>query len=146
ESILNYVRRSQEQVLLADVADGHAFAQDAYLLRARPKSALCVPIVLQTKLIGMLYLEHREATGVFTPERLELLRLLAAQAAISIENARLYDEAQQREIRLRRLVESNLIGIVFSDTSGRITDANDAYLKIIGYTRAELIAGKIDWT
>jgi PAS domain S-box-containing protein len=160
ETILNYVRRSQEQVLLADATEAHPFSADPYLLQHRPKSVLCIPIVRQTTLVGLLYLENTLITHAFTPERVTVLELLASQAAISLENALLYADLQQengerkrveavlreREARIRRLVESNIIGIFFWNLQGGIGDANDAFLDLVGYRRDELLSGKLKWT
>src|SRR6202022_787869 len=68
-----------------------------------------LPLVKQAKLIGVLYLENNLASHVFTPSRISVLELLASQAAISLENARLYSDLQEREARIRRLVDSNII-------------------------------------
>jgi len=154
---LNYVRRSQEKVLLANASAPHPFAADPYFVRQQPKSLACVPILRQAVLIGLLYLENNLVTHAFTPDRVAVMELLASQAAISLENAQLYGDLQQenmerkraeealreREARIRRLVESNIVGISFSDLHGGVIDANDAYLQIIGYTRQDLQSGKI---
>ena len=66
-------------------------------------------------------------------------------AAISLENIRLYDDLQDREAKIRRLVDSNIIGVVMWCADGRIIDANEAYLRIIGYDRGDLIAGRLNW-
>ncbi|MCP4130785.1 MAG: AAA family ATPase [bacterium] len=89
-SIINYVARVKENVLLNDTDDDRKFSSDLYIKEYKPKSVLCVPIVNQGKLSAILYLENNLLTGAFTPERLELLTMLSSQAAISIENARLY--------------------------------------------------------
>ncbi|HEY9853907.1 MAG TPA: AAA family ATPase [Leptolyngbyaceae cyanobacterium] len=91
-SIINYVRQTQKNVVLNNATDEGIFATDSYILKHQPKSVLCVPIVHQGKLIGILYLENNLTTGAFTAERVEVLQLLSAQAAISIENARLYQD------------------------------------------------------
>ncbi|MBI3896933.1 MAG: EAL domain-containing protein [Gammaproteobacteria bacterium] len=94
ESILNYVRRSRENVILVDAAVPNPFSTDSYLIDTRPKSVLCLPIVRQAELVGVLYLENNLTANAFTPDRLIALELLSAQAAISIENARFYSELQ----------------------------------------------------
>ena len=76
----------------------------------------------------MLYPENRLTSHVFTPDRIAVLELLAAQAAISLENTRLYSDLQEREAKVRRLVDSNIIGIFILDLEGRIVEANDAFL------------------
>ena len=157
ESILNYVWRSQEKVLLADATAFHPFAADPYFARRQPKSLACVPIIRQAALIGLLYLENDLVTHAFTADRVAVMEVLVSQAAISLENAQLYGDLQQenierkraeaalreRDVRIRRLVESNIIGIAISDLHGGVIDANDAYLRIIGYTRQDLLSGKI---
>ncbi|HEX2573347.1 MAG TPA: AAA family ATPase [Polyangia bacterium] len=100
-SVLNYVRRSWERVILADAVEAGPFAADEYLCRVRPKSVLCLPIIRQTELVGLLYLENHLVARAFTPDRLAVLEVLAAQSAISIENARLYAEVQRAEAALR---------------------------------------------
>jgi PAS domain S-box-containing protein len=140
ESVLNYVRRSREQVVLADATEANPFSADSYLQARRPKSLLCLPILRQAELVGILYLEHRLVTQVFTADRLTVLRLLASQAAISLENAQLYTELKERESRIRRLVESNIIGICFWNIDGRVTEANEAFLRMTGYTSEDVRA------
>ncbi|MDB5854588.1 MAG: sensory box protein [Herminiimonas sp.] len=144
-SILSYVRRSREQVVLADVAQPNPFSNDDYFARQRPKSVLCLPILRQAALLGVLYLENRLVTHAFTPERVTVLELLASQAAISLESALLYADLRTREARIRRLVESNIIGIFFWNLGGDISDANDALLHIVGYRRDELLSGSVRW-
>jgi PAS domain S-box-containing protein len=85
------------------------------------------------------------ASHVFTADRARLLELLASQAAISLQNTRLYADLQEREARVRRLVDSNIIGILIWGLEGSIKDANEAFLEIVGYDRAALTAGKIHW-
>lgn len=93
-SAINYVARTQESVVLNDATTEEIFASDPYTLDRKPKSILCTPILHQGKLTGILYLENNLTTGGFTPDRLEILQLLSAQAAISIENARLYEDLE----------------------------------------------------
>ena len=90
EAILNYVIRTRTSVILDDASGENLFSADPHIQRARVKSVLCVPLLKQAKLIGVLYLENNLATGVFTPSRRSMLELLASQIAISLENARLY--------------------------------------------------------
>src|SRR5262249_3242741 len=114
--------------------------------RRRVRSVLCVPLLKQTRLIGVIHLENNLTAGAFTPARITLLELLASEAAISLENARLYRDLQEREARVRRLVDSNIIGIVIWHTDGRILHANESFLRIIGYAREKLAAGHLAWT
>ena len=94
---------------------------------------------------GLLYLENRLTSHAFPPERIAILELLAAQAAISLENTRLYSDLQEREAKVRRLVDSNIIGIFIWDFRGRIIDANEAFLDIVGYSREDLISGRLNY-
>jgi serine phosphatase RsbU (regulator of sigma subunit) len=90
-SIVNYVARTLEPVVLDDAANAGKFTHTPYVLKLRPKSILCMPLTTKDKLTGVLYLENNLATGVFTAGHLEALKVLSSQAAISLENARLYD-------------------------------------------------------
>lgn len=101
-SIINYVRQTQENLVLNDATYEGIFTTDHYILDHRPKSVLCVPIVHQGKLVGILYLENNLTTGAFTAERVEVLQLLSSQAAISIENARLYQDLAVANAELKQ--------------------------------------------
>jgi PAS domain S-box-containing protein len=103
QSALHYVIRTQESVLLDDASSDNAYSKDEYVLQNRSKSVLCLPIVKQAKLVGALYLENNLAPGVFTPDRIAGLQLLASQAAISLENASLYSDLQLQAGLLQRL-------------------------------------------
>jgi PAS domain S-box-containing protein len=94
----------------------------------------------------VLYFENNLASHVFTPSRISVLELLAAQAAISLENARLYNDLQEREAKIRRLVDANIIGIFIWELGGRFLDANDTFLRMVGYEREELVSGRVRWT
>lgn len=90
QSVINYVARTSETLVLDDARTAKNFASDRYILHHQPKSLLCTPIHNQGKLIGILYLENNLTTGAFTHNRLEILRLLTVQAAISLQNSLLY--------------------------------------------------------
>jgi PAS domain S-box-containing protein len=145
KSVFHYVVRTKESVLLHDASSQNSFSADDYIRDHRSRSVLCLPILKQTRLIGTLYLENNLTTGAFTPARMVVLTLLASQAAISIENASLYRELAERESRIRRLVDSNIIGIFVWDLDSRIIDANEAFLRIIGYGRDDLVSGRLGW-
>lgn len=104
-SLINYVARTQQPVVLDDAVQEAVFASDTYLQHYQPKSVLCAPIFYQGEFIGIIYLENNLTTGAFTAERLELLKLLTAQAAIAIENARLYARAQEKSQQLQASLE-----------------------------------------
>jgi len=108
ECMINYVRRSRQIVLLADASAPHPFAADDYFSRQHTQSVLCMPILRQAELVGLLYLENNLATCAFTPERIALLEVLVAQAVISMQNARLYGDLE-RENSERKRVEAALL-------------------------------------
>ncbi|KYC41886.1 serine/threonine protein kinase [Scytonema hofmannii PCC 7110] len=108
-SVINYVHRTHENVVLNDATLEKVFATDRYIIIYQPKSILCTPIVNQGKLIGILYLENNLTTGAFTPERLEVLQLLSSQAAISIENARLYNDLEDSNRTLEAKVQERTL-------------------------------------
>jgi PAS domain S-box-containing protein len=102
ESIIRYVVRIGESVILDDASIRDPFSEDRYVRRRRARSVMCLPLVNQAKLIGLLYLENNLTPNVFTSVRIAALNLLASQAAISLENTRLYRDLQEREATLRR--------------------------------------------
>ncbi|OKH37413.1 serine/threonine-protein kinase PknK [[Phormidium ambiguum] IAM M-71] len=103
-SIVNYVIRTQENVVLNHAAQEGQFTRDPYITATGLKSVLCTPLLNQGKLTGILYLENNLTEGAFTTDRLELLKLLSAQIAISIENAQLYKNLQEFNQNLEQLV------------------------------------------
>jgi GAF domain-containing protein len=103
-SVLQYVLRTRENVVLDEAATEPPFAADPYIRHHQARSILCLPLITQTKLIGVLYLENNLTTRVFAAARIAVLRLLASQAAIALENARLYRDLTEREAKIRRLV------------------------------------------
>jgi PAS domain S-box-containing protein len=152
ESILRYVIRTRQSVILDDASVQNLFSTDEYLRRRRSRSILCLPLLKQRELIGVLYLENSLTPRVFTPDRLAVLELLASQAAISLENARLYADLRQEnsdrtkaeealrasEERWRKLFENSSAGIAFCAPDGRFIAANLALQKMLGYTEEEL--------
>jgi PAS domain S-box-containing protein len=145
DSLIRYVIRTRESVIIGDTSRPNRFSEDDYLRGRQPRSILCLPLIKQRRLTGLLYLENTLTSHAFTPDRIALLELLAAQAAISLENTRLYSDVQEREAKVRRLVESNIIGIYIWDYQGRIIDANEAFLDMVGYSREDLIAGRLHY-
>ena len=146
ESVVHYVARTRDSVILGDASAQNPFSTDAYIRQYHSRSILCLPLINQTKLIGVLYLENNLASHVFTATRIAILKVLASQAAISLENSRLYLDLAEREAKIRRLVDASIIGVFIFDTEGRIYEANNAFLRIIGYDRADLDSGRIRWT
>jgi len=102
-AIVNYVARTQESVVLDNAVREGQFTNDPYIQKNQPKSILCVPLINQSQLVSIIYLENNLATGAFTPERVELLKVLSGQAAISLQNSKLYTEVRENESRLAQL-------------------------------------------
>jgi predicted ATPase/transcriptional regulator with GAF, ATPase, and Fis domain len=111
KGIVNYVRRTLESVVLADAGADDRYAADEYVTRWQPRSILCTPVLKQGRLVGVLYLENDLVTDAFTSDRIRLMQLISSEAAISIENARLYEEMKQ-EATHRRQTEETLRSIV----------------------------------
>jgi PAS domain S-box-containing protein len=146
ESIVRYVIRTRESVILDDASRPNLFSADDYLRNRQSKSILCLPLIKQQQLTGILLLENALTSHAFTPARIAVLELLTAQAAISLENTRLYGDLHEREARIRRLVDANIIGILIIDLGGQIIEANEAFLRMVGYEREDLVAGRMRWT
>src|SRR5262249_41508264 len=108
ESVVQYAARTQESVILDDASASSPFADDEHIRRARIRSVLCLPLVRQGKLVALLYLENSLARDVFAPGRTAVLQVLAAQAAMALENGRLYRDLHQRQKNIRRLVDANV--------------------------------------
>ena len=104
-TIIQYVARIKENLVLEDAAHQGKFTTDPYIIKHQPKSLLCAPLIHRNNLSGIIYLENNVATGAFTPERLEVLPLLCSQAAISLENANLYKQQQDYSKTLEEKVE-----------------------------------------
>jgi PAS domain S-box-containing protein len=143
---VRYAPRAHETVNLDDASARGAFSSDEYIRREHAKSVLCLPLLQQGRLMALLYLENNLAAGVFTPARMAVLNVLASQAAMSLEKTRLYEELQQREAKIRRLVDANIVGVLISNLDGRVIEANDAVLNMVGYSRDDLTSGRTRWT
>jgi PAS domain S-box-containing protein len=137
-SILQFVIRTQEPMISDDALREKPFSADEYVASRRVRSVLCLPLLKQAKLVGVLYVENNVVASVFTPARIAVLKLLASQAAISLENAQLYTELTASEERWRKLFESVPVGVALLGSDRRYVAANPALQKMTGYTEAEL--------
>ena len=146
ESVVRYLMRTREDVILGDATAENPFSADAYIVQHRVRSILCLPLVNQARLSGILYLENKLTPHVFTPERITVLKVLASQAAISLENTRLYRDLEDRERKIRRLVDANILGIFTWDLEGAIVEANEAFLHMLHYGHEDLESGRVRWT
>ena len=137
-SIVQFVIRTQESIILDDASREKPFSEDEYVASRRVRSVLCLPLIKQAKLVGVLYLENNVTASVFTSARIAVLKLLASQAAISLENAQLYAELTASEERWRKLFESVPVGVALLGSDRRYVAANPALQKMTGYSETEL--------
>jgi predicted ATPase/signal transduction histidine kinase len=133
-SIVNYVRRTAESVVLADAAADDRYGGDPYVVRHKLRSVLCVAVQKQGQLVGVLYLENNVLAGAFTSERIRVVRMLATQAAIALENARLF-EGLRREVRDHREARQRL-----SEALAQVERLKEDLEAENVYLRSELIA------
>jgi C4-dicarboxylate-specific signal transduction histidine kinase len=138
QAVVSYVRRTQRDIVLGNALEEGLFTEDSYVKKNMVKSLLCAPIISQGSIKGLLYLENNLTGGAFTEERVELVRLIASQAAISLENARLYqalledierrgaveEELRNSEEMARSLLDALRDSLVLIDTGGRILSLN----------------------
>ena len=161
-ALIQYVELTKESVVLDNAAMQGRFTSDPYISQHLPKSVLCAPILQQGKLAGILYLENNLIEGAFTAQRLEVLKILSSQAAISIENARVYEnleatverrtaalkasnieldlaknEADKTLTTIHSLLEAAPAGISLVDGQFRHTHANKRYTEVTGYSPEE---------
>jgi PAS domain S-box-containing protein len=150
-SVINYVARSQSELVLGNAHRDPTFGNDRYIAVHRTRSLLSLPILYQGKLTALLYLENNLASDVFTLDRLELLKALASQAAISIENASLYSELENKVTALRESEQKfrvifdetfQFIGVM--DTEGKLLKANRTALQFAGIDEQQ-VSGKYFW-
>ncbi|MBU2511162.1 AAA family ATPase [bacterium] len=145
ETIVRFVSRTGEDVILHRPAVDGNFTRDPYILEHKPKSILCTPLRYRDRIPGVLYLENNLIETAFTREGIRILQILLPQAAISLENAELfektrqsYDALKKSEKRFRTLFENVPEGITVTDHDGNFLAYNDAVPQITGYTKDEL--------
>ncbi len=132
ELIIQHVIRTQESVILNDATHEGNFVHEPYIQQHQTKSIFCLPLLNQAKLVGVLYLENQLAVGAFTPERSQLLNLLSTQAAIAIENAKLYAKLRKSKDKITQFLEAVPVGIAVADMSGRPTYFNQRAIQLLG--------------
>ncbi len=132
QTIINYVARTQESVVLNDASKEGNFTQDAYIQTYQPLSAICFPLINQGQLVSIIYLENNLTIGAFTKDRLTLLQLLSGQAAIAISNAQLYCQLKYSEQQLKQFLEAVPIGIATIDVQGHPYYTNTKAQELLG--------------
>ncbi|MEH2247991.1 trifunctional serine/threonine-protein kinase/ATP-binding protein/sensor histidine kinase [Nostoc sp.] len=151
-SLIYTVKRNLQPTVIINATVYPALIADPYIIRQQPKSLLCTPILYQGKLLGILYLENNLTTGAFTSDRVEILNLLCTQAAISLENARLYQQAQdtlqnlgQTEQFLRLIIDNIPQSVFWKDRNCVYLGCNHNFAQALGIGLPENVIGKTDY-
>lgn len=145
-SIIHLCAFNKQTIVLNDATEDSRFGRDPYVENFRPKSVLCVPIFHRAVLTGILYLENRITLGAFTADRLKIVKILASQTAISLENARLYETSKASETKYRSIFENAIEGIFQVTPHGRFISANQAMADILGYNSPDDLIGGAEIT
>lgn len=144
-SIIRYVQRVKEAVIFDDAShDAAQFSGDEYIIRTKPKSLLCLPILRGNEFVGLLYLENNVTRGVFSESRLSALQLIAAQVAISLQNSLYYKALRSSQKQLQSIVDSTTSVIAVRDLQGRFILVNKQFENILGLQEKNII-GKTDY-
>ena len=131
-AVVNYVARTQNSVVLSNAQHGDRFTREPYIQKFQVKSVLCVPLLNQGQLRGVVYLENNLTTGAFTQERVEIVQLLSGQAAIAISNAQLYRQLQDSEQQLKQFLDAVPVGVGIIDAKGHPYYTNRRAQEILG--------------
>ncbi|WP_019910143.1 diguanylate cyclase [Paenibacillus sp. HW567] len=137
-SILKQVEESGESLIYKDAFSETPFVNDPYIVKHRPKSMVCMPLINQNKTIAIIYLENNLVTGVFTEERMKIINLLSREMVFSLENATLYSELERSEEKYRELV-NNLQDGIFITQDKICKYANEALAQMLGYEIEEML-------
>ena len=152
-SIINYVRRSRQNLVLSNASEERTFSADPYIQAAPRRSILCMPIVRQGQLLGLLYLENHLIADAFTPAHLDVLELLTSHASTGLENAILYNDLKSEIVERRRaeaaalanerrwlgFLENVRLAVVGLDVEGRVEFVNSYFLELTDYRRDEVM-------
>ncbi|WP_268048401.1 AAA family ATPase [Clostridium ganghwense] len=156
KSIINYVSRTIENVILENAIDSTKFGNDKYIVKNKSKSVLCYPLINQGEFKGIIYVENNLMRGAFTKDRLKVLEILSAQIVIALENAKLYEklelsnvvldnkvkertlELKEERDRLQKYLDIAEVSILVLDKDDKITLINRKGCEILGYCEAEL--------
>jgi PAS domain S-box-containing protein len=139
ESVLLHAVRTKGNVLLRDAVDANPFSADEYIRAHHPRSILCLPLLKQAGVIGIIYLENSLTSLALAPSRIAVIRLLATEAAMSLENLHLYSDIRDRDAKTRRIIESALDAVLSMDERGRVTEWNAQAETMFGWRRDEAV-------
>ena len=145
--IVSYAKRTREPLVLDDAFKASRFAGDPYISKNAVRSVLCMPLLRQQRLIGLIYMENNLTPNAFTPARLEMIMLLATQAANCLENAIFFEgtlaaekRAQKQREEYQRLIETMNDGLVITDPDLNIIYVNQALCRMSGYEAEEIVS------
>jgi PAS domain S-box-containing protein len=142
-SVVRFVARTKESVILDDAANLGEFERDPHIKQERTKSLMCAPLLNRGRLIGILYLENNLTTQAFSPERVQLLEMLSSQAAISLENARFYEVLRESEAKFRSLIFKIQTAVILHDGQGRILISNPMAQRLLGLSEDQLLGKEL---
>jgi histidine kinase len=131
-SVVNYVLHTQENLLLNNATIAEPFNADTYIQKIQTRSILCVPILYQSQLQGIIYLENNLTVGAFTQDRVEVLNVLISQAAIAIINAQLYAQVRESESQLKQFFDAIPVAVFITNQWGTPYYANESAKQILG--------------
>ncbi|ULO09482.1 diguanylate cyclase [Paenibacillus sp. 19GGS1-52] len=138
ESILKAVEESKESLIYNDAFSETQFVNDPYIVKYRPKSLVCMPLLNQNKVIAIIYLENNLVTGAFTKERMRIINLLSREMVFSLENASLYSDLERSEEKYRELV-NNMVDGIFITQDEKCMYVNTALAQMLGYEMEEML-------
>ena len=148
--IVSYAKRTREPLVLDDAQKANRFSGDPHISKNAVHSVLCMPLVRQQRLIGLIYMENNLTPNAFTPERLEMISLLSTQAANCLENAIFFEgtlaaekRAQKQREEYQKLIETMNDGLVIADPELKINYVNKAICRISGYTAEEIVGRSV---
>ncbi len=138
--IVEDVIKNHKVIILDEAFKDTTFKNDPYIQSKKTRSILCVPILHKNRMIGIFYLENSLKAGIFTSLRLEMLKIISSQIAISIDNAKLFNKVKQAEKRYRNIFENAVEGIFQVSNEGTIISINPSFARTLGYeSREDLI-------
>lgn len=139
ESILQYVKSTNEKVVIDDVSTDKLYHSDKYILKTKAKSIACLPISKEKKSIGIIYLENNSSTGVFTPEKIVVLKILSAQAKSSFENAMSFNSLNRSKKRFQDIMDNSTAVVFAKYLNGKYLFINKEFEKLYKVDREKVI-------
>lgn len=139
EKIIEQVKKTKEKIILNDASKDIVYGVDSYVTKNQPKSIACIPIIKKEKLIGIIYLENNSLSGAFTLEKIEILKILATQTSILLENASLFNSLKYSQKQFQDLMDNAAIVIFVKNLDGRYLFVNKQFEKIYKVTKEKVI-------